>query len=93
MAEKSEQMVPFNVFNVQEFEPGGVFYGSNKVSNNIIVGITGGGKSVIRKLKMLQICKYSNNIIVKNRKRLKNGNAFVFGTPGRGRPIKIKEIK
>ena len=53
-------------FNVQElFDPeGGVFYGVNQVSKNIIVA---------------------------DRKKLPNGNGFIFGTPGSGKSEATKQ--
>lgn len=51
-------------FNVQElYDPSGIYYGSNQLSRNIIVG---------------------------NRKRLLNGNGFVFGIPGSGKSFFTK---
>lgn len=66
----TQSMCGFIPFNVQElYHPGGMFYGCNQVSKNIVVGdrkrlangngfilgITGGGKSVEAKCEMMQV--------------------------------------
>lgn len=54
-------MIPFNVQEL--YEKGGIYYGVNQLSLNIIMG---------------------------NRKRLINGNGFVFGVPGAGKSFFVK---
>lgn len=60
----SEELSIFIPFNVQEVnDDGGICYGFNQVSKNLIMG---------------------------NRKYLKNGNGFVFGVPGSGKSFNEK---
>lgn len=54
-------MIPFNVQEL--YEKGGIYYGVNQLSLNIIIG---------------------------NRKKLINGNGFVFGVPGAGKSFFVK---
>lgn len=55
-------MVPFVVNEL--YHPGGIFYGINQVSKNVLIG---------------------------DRKRLKNGNGFVLGVTGSGKSLFVKE--
>ena len=60
----SDELSIFIPFNVQEInDEGGICYGFNQVSKNLIIG---------------------------NRKLLKNGNGFVFGVPGSGKSFNEK---
>lgn len=61
----TQSLAAFMPFYVQELrDKGGLFYGVNQCSRNILVG---------------------------NRKRLSNGNGFVFGVPGVGKSFFVKE--
>ncbi len=69
-------MVPFVVREL--YHPGGLYYGINQVSRNILIGdrkllknangfviaITGGGKSVCIKLEMIQVCLGTKDDII-----------------------------
>lgn len=61
----TQPLAAFTPFHVHElYEPGGLFYGVNQLSKNVLIG---------------------------DRKKLRNGNGFVLGVTGGGKGMDIKQ--